>query len=277
MSQVDPHVVAFYDRHPIHADQILAKVEAARGSLSGLCRADLHPHDLDHYGGLAANEALAALAGLKPGESVLDLCAGLAGPARWLIDTHGVSVTAIDLNISRCHGARRLNGLTGHLARMGVVAGDVTRLPFADSRFDAAWSQEAFLHVPDKPALLAEARRVLRPGGRLIFTDWVAGPGLTDDDRALMYRGIAATGLMEPAAYIAALRAAGFAQVRHTDISADWVPILQKRLDMFRGLREDARRATGQDPHADYVAFYERFVALIESGRLGGARLRADA
>ena len=50
--------IDFYDRHPISAQIILAKLVAARGTLEGLTPDDLFPHDQDHYGGLAANDAL---------------------------------------------------------------------------------------------------------------------------------------------------------------------------------------------------------------------------
>ena len=274
---VDPGVVAFYDRHPISAAQILDKILASRGSVEGLTAADLFAHDQDHYGGLAANDALAAAAGVASDSHVLDMCAGLCGPARYNATRSGCRVVGLELNASRCAGARDLNRRTGLDGPVTVVRGDVTKAPFGSGTFDVVWSQEAFLHVPDKPALLASARRVLKPGGRLAFTDWVAGPSLTADDRALMHEGIAALSIVAPADYVAALRTAGFAAVETTDVSADWIPILKARLEMYRGLREDARRASGADPHADYVRFYERFVALVDSGELGGGRFIARA
>ena len=68
--------IDFYDRHPISAQIILAKLEAARGTLEGLKPEDLFPHDQDHYGGLAANDALAKSARISIGSKVVDLCAG---------------------------------------------------------------------------------------------------------------------------------------------------------------------------------------------------------
>src|SRR5207248_5265114 len=73
--------IDFYDGHPITAQIILAKLKAARGTLEGLKPDDLFPHDQDHYGGVAANDALAKCARIGIGSRVVDLCAGLGGPA----------------------------------------------------------------------------------------------------------------------------------------------------------------------------------------------------
>jgi MPBQ/MSBQ methyltransferase len=50
-------------------------------------------------------------------------------------------------------------------------------MPFADERFDVVWTQNASMNIPDKARLVAEQRRVLRPGGRLVFQAIFAGPG----------------------------------------------------------------------------------------------------
>lgn len=274
-SQGAGHVIAFYDRHPISAAQVLAKVEAHRGNLTDLTPEDLWPFDQDHYGGLAANDAIADRAGLGPGSLVLDLCAGLGGPARYHAVRRGCTVVAFDLNAGRMAGAARLNRLTGLEDRVLVVRGDAVHLPFAPGRFDAVLSQEAFLHVPDTAALLAGCHRVLKPGGRLVFTDWTAGAALTGADRGLLERGIAAQSIHPADDYRGLLVAAGFADVTVEDLSADWVPILRERLRMYQGLRQDAIAATGADPHKDYCEFYEAFVGLVENGALGGARFTA--
>ena len=55
MTDRNTHVLDLYTRHPISAQQIIAKVRASRGHLENLTPEDLYPHDQDHYGGLSAN------------------------------------------------------------------------------------------------------------------------------------------------------------------------------------------------------------------------------
>src|ERR1700676_3479215 len=73
--------IDFYERHPISSEIILAKLNASRGHLNDVAPEELFPHDQDHYGGLEANDALAARAGIGKGTRVVDFCAGLGGPS----------------------------------------------------------------------------------------------------------------------------------------------------------------------------------------------------
>src|SRR5881628_2334218 len=75
----------FYDRHPISEQEVLAAVARRRGGdLSQLSPDDLFEFDQDHYGGLQAVDELASRAGIATASHVLDVCAGLGGPARFL-------------------------------------------------------------------------------------------------------------------------------------------------------------------------------------------------
>jgi SAM-dependent methyltransferase len=203
------------------------------------------------------------------------MCAGLGGPARFLAARYGCAVVALERHAGRAAGAADLTRRVGLAGRMRVVRADALAPPFADASFDVVMSQEAFLHIADKPALLAGCHRLLAAGGRLVFTDWTATPALGPADRELMWRGIAAQGLLSADDYRHQLAAAGFRSVESEDLTAQWAEILAGRLRMYQGLREDARRATGADPHADYVKFYEAFVRLVQERRLGGARFVA--
>ena len=174
MSVTIQSAVDFYERHPISAQFILTKLEAARGSLDGLAPEELYPHDQDHYGGLEANDALAAAAQLQPGMRVADFCAGLGVPARYFAHKFGVTVTGIELTPPRVTGAAELTRRVGLEGSVQVLAGDVMAVPLPDVSQDAVVSQEAFLHVPDLRRTFAEAFRILVPGGRFAFTTWTA-------------------------------------------------------------------------------------------------------
>ena len=92
-------------------------------------------------------------------------------------------------------GMERLTRRVGLRHAVSVVRADATALPFGAARFDACLSQEALLHVADKAAVLAEAGRVLLPGGRLAFSDWIAHSGLGDLERARLADWMAAVTL----------------------------------------------------------------------------------
>jgi ubiquinone/menaquinone biosynthesis C-methylase UbiE len=71
------------------------------------------------------------------------------------------------LTPARVAGAAELTKLVGLQDRVRVLEGNVMDVPLPDAGMDAVVSQEAFLHVPDKGRALAEAFRILKPGGRL--------------------------------------------------------------------------------------------------------------
>jgi len=88
---------------------------------------------------------------------------GTVGTARM-----GADSTGLDLSEEQLGHARRLRDFYGVDA--GFVQGDVTDLPFLDDSFDLASSEAAFQMVEDLGRALAEAHRVLRPGGVFVLS-----------------------------------------------------------------------------------------------------------
>jgi sarcosine/dimethylglycine N-methyltransferase len=277
MSQPLPPVVDFYRRHPISEGQIVDALRRQGKDLARLVPEDLYDLDQDHYGGLEAVEMLGRRAGIGAASRVLDVCAGLAGPARFMARRWGARVTGVDLSPDRTAGARRLSAAVGLGGLVRMVRGDAQALPFRSGAFTAVVSQEGLLHVPDKGATLAECRRVLLPGGRLAFSDWIATARLGDGERRRLDEWMAAVTLQSIESYKALLGTAGFVSIGAEDLSSEWVVILRRRLEMFRSLKGDTVARLGQDRYDQYDPLYVFFVALVEAGKLGGARLSATA
>jgi len=102
---------------------------------------------------------------LRAGDRLLDLAAGTATSTEPFFDA-GVLTASCDFSLGmlRVGRARR--------PELGLVAGDATRLPFADDAFDAVAISFGLRNVADVPAALAEMRRVTRPGGRLLVCEF---------------------------------------------------------------------------------------------------------
>jgi len=114
------------------------------------------------------HEASARLLGDVAGRDVLEVGCGAAQCARWLIG-HGARAVGIDLSAAQLRHAAAIDARLG--VRVPVAQADATALPFGDGSFDLACS--AFGAVPfvaDPGAVMAEVARVLRPGGRWVFS-----------------------------------------------------------------------------------------------------------
>jgi MPBQ/MSBQ methyltransferase len=147
--------------------EILALVEDA--SPEGLA-----PLDQFHSGGIAATRELAALAGIGPGQRLLDVGCGVGGPARLLAAECRAEVVGTDLTEDYLKLGRALGERSG--ARVGFVCADALALPVADAAFDVVWTQHAAMNIADKARLYGELGRVLKPGGRLALHDIFLGP-----------------------------------------------------------------------------------------------------
>jgi sarcosine/dimethylglycine N-methyltransferase len=140
---------------------------------------DLAPLDHFHTGGLAASRELMQLAQIGADDRVLDIGAGLGGPARMLASARGCRVDCLELSPDYCAGAALLNRLTGLADQITVHRGSALDLPFPVGSFDVVWMQNVAMNIADKRGLYEEIRRVLKPGGRYAFQELAAGQGAT--------------------------------------------------------------------------------------------------
>jgi sarcosine/dimethylglycine N-methyltransferase len=108
---------------------------------------------------------------LQPDNEVLDIGSGYGGAARYLAQTFGCSVTALNLSEKENQRARMLNAERGLDDKITVLDGSFETIPADDEQFDVVWSQDAILHSGNRDQVIAEVARVLKPGGLFVFTD----------------------------------------------------------------------------------------------------------
>lgn len=108
---------------------------------------------------------------LNENSKVLDIGSGIGGSARYLAKTYGCQVVALNLSEVENERHRKMNKEQKIDHLIEVVDGNFENIPFPENTFDLVWSQDAILHSSDRPKVIAEANRVLKKGGEMIFTD----------------------------------------------------------------------------------------------------------
>lgn len=220
------------------AGKLVAAISSAL-EVAGLDRAALRPADLApvdefHIRGRAATlEVIEALA-LTADSHVLDLGSGLGGPARTIAELTGCTVTGIDLTPELCEVATALSEWTGLSDRTRFHVGDATATALPDASVDAALTIHVAMNIADKPALYAEAFRVLRRGGRFVAYDVLQGEG-GDIHYPVPWANDPSTSFLATTEDMRAmLPAAGFdviSEVDSSDESLAWFQEMRARID----------------------------------------------
>jgi glycine/sarcosine/dimethylglycine N-methyltransferase len=166
------------------------------------------------------NRRIAAAAGLTSDQNVLEVGCGYGATARFLAQTVGCQVVATNISDRELAEARRLTKDVGLDDLVQFAYGDFHGLEFEPETFDAYWCQESFLHAADKAHVLGEAYRVLKPGGRLVFTELLVRDGTPDDVRERIYERVGAPVMWDAPDYRQAMTQLGF----RMEVEEDWSP-----------------------------------------------------
>jgi arsenite methyltransferase len=212
-----------------------ATADCCGPAVSACCSEDPAGFGASAYGDLAPGEVpevarLAslgcgnptAIAGLRPGERVLDLGSGggldvflaarQVGPTGFV---YGLDMTDEMLALARA------NQVAAGVANAEFRKGEIEAIPLPDASVDAIISNCVINLSTDKPAVFREAHRVLVPGGRFTVSDVVALHPLSDEERADLasWAGCLA-GALTAEEYLAGLEAAGFRDAEVTPTHA---------------------------------------------------------
>jgi ubiquinone/menaquinone biosynthesis C-methylase UbiE len=198
---------------------------------------------------------------LKSDSRVLDVACGAGGPALFTAQTTGCHVSGIDINEGGIVAARKTaaaHNLGDRTEFQSLDAGKY--LPFAAGSFDAILSIDAMNHLENRGPLLAEWRRVLRPGGRFLFTDGVIVTGVLTRAEILARSNSMGHFLFTPAgAHEQLIDEAGFTDLQVEDVT-DTITLVSKRWHEARAKRRDELLKQGET-EADFANLQEMLAA----------------
>jgi len=202
-----------------------------------------------HLGGFVSSMDLAEKAGIAPGMAGVDLCCCSGAGMRMLVRfrnvarMHGIDATetVVKLGVQRCQAA----GLSDRIA---FTLADVCQTGLPAASADFVWGEDAWCYVVDKKRLIAEAVRIVRPGGTIAFTDWVEGSqGLTEAEARRFLTFMKFPNIQDAAGYRKLLVDSGCEVLRIED-TGRFAPCVDLYLKMLnQQLTYDALRIVGYD------------------------------
>jgi arsenite methyltransferase len=200
--------------------------------------------DSFHPGGPALTERLGQLLGLTPESLVLDAASGKGTSAVLIAQRFGSVVLGVDLSAQNVAHANAEADRLGLAGRVSFRVGDAERLPLDDASVDAVICECAFCTFPDKKAAANEFARVLKPGGRVGFSDITRASGPAAELADLMAWVACLADACPIETYAALLTDADFIHVateNHDAVLLEMIRSIGSRLfaaDILRGLRK---------------------------------------
>jgi len=206
---------------------------------------------------------------LPPAGQILEIACGAGGPALHVASRTGCRVSGIDANEKGIASARAAAATHASGARTRFEIADATApLPFPSQMFDGLLCIDSMNHFPDRAGVLREWWRVLRPGGRAVFTDPVVVTGPVTNEELASRSSIGFFLFVPPGTNERLVERAGFHLARSEDVT-DNIVLVSGRWLAARARHEEALvRIEGRERFEGLQTFFEAVHRLTKEKRL---------
>ena len=217
----------------------------------------------------AESHEIPKLLQLSSSSSVLEIGCGSGGYAVHLAKHIGCQVVGLDINAEGIRNAEALGEKDQLGARVKFEQCDVSqRLPVEDNAFDAIYSNDVLCHVPRRSQVLSDLRRVLKFGGRLLFSDALIIGGLLSHEEIATRSSIGMYFFSPPGENERLIKQSGLKQIEARD-TTDSAALLSKRWHDAREKRKAALvLSEGEANFAGVQQFLECVHTLTAERRL---------
>ncbi|MFL6464788.1 MAG: class I SAM-dependent methyltransferase [Bryobacteraceae bacterium] len=234
-------------------------------------RAETYDLDLGQTGWMSGEEfrTFFEWLALTPASRVLEVGCGAGGCALYLARTVGATVTGIDVNENGIRNARSLaqtEGLTSQVSFELADAGQ--KLLFADNSFDAVFSNDAMCHIPRRLQVLEEWYRVLKPGGRMLFTDALIVTGVLSNEEIATRSSIGTYFFLPPGENERLIEEAGFHLLSGVNVTGAVAAISGRWLHAREQKSQELLAFEGETNYFGLQRFLATVHALAQEERL---------
>ena len=236
-----------------------------------LVRIETYGEDLGQTSWVTTEESdeIPGLLDLSRNSSVLEMGCGSGGYALHLAEKVGCRIVGLDINAAGVRNANQL-ARTRNLASVARFEEcDVSKkLPFDDRVFDAVFSNDVLCHIPGRAEVLREMYRVLKPGGRMLFSDALVVGGMLSHEEIATRSSIGYYVYSPPGENERLIERAGFRQIRVTDTTDSAARISQRWHDAREKTKQELVAAEGSANFAGLQRFLSCVHVLTREKRL---------
>jgi cyclopropane fatty-acyl-phospholipid synthase-like methyltransferase len=206
---------------------------------------------------------------LAAADHVLDVGCGSGGLALFLARERGCRVTGVDVNEAGIQAGLVRVRQAGQEDRVHFRRANVREpLPFPEESFDAIVCMDAICHFPDRLRLFGEWHRVLRPGGRMLYTDPVVVTGLVSNEELAARSSTGYFEFFPPGVNERLIRLAGFVLVRIENVTENEVQVSRRWHDARQHRAAELIRMEGEETFLGLQRFLATVHRLTSEGRL---------
>jgi len=204
---------------------------------------------------------------LTPGSAVVEIGSGSGRYALRIAESIGCQITGLDINAFGISNANQLSHTLkleklAHFEQCDVALG----LPFANETFDSAFSNDALCHIPNRPKLLSELSRVLKPAARLLFSDALVIGGILSHEEIATRSSIGYYAFSPPGENERLMDQAGFRVLCVIETSESAAGIAKRR-HAARAKRKDALIAAEGEANFEGLQKFLSCVHMLTSER----------
>uniref|UniRef100_A0A8C1GP30 phosphoethanolamine N-methyltransferase n=1 Tax=Cyprinus carpio TaxID=7962 RepID=A0A8C1GP30_CYPCA len=215
-------------------------------------------------GGFNTTKEFVDMLNLTAGQKVLDVGCGIGGGDFYMAKTFGVEVLGMDLSSNMVEIAIE-RAVKEKLPLVQFEVSDATKRRFPDAAFDVVYSRDTILHIRDKLDLFGKFYSWLKPGGKLLISDYCCGekpwsPAFQD---YIIQRGYI---LYTPQRYGQFLTEVGFSNVRAEDRTEQFIQVIKAELQRAEEMKEEFIQEFSQEDYDAVVNGWTEKLQRCETG-----------
>jgi len=235
-----------------NSDQFQQFLDDSQYKLNGILRYEkIFGRGFISTGGVTTTKEIVSKLNLKAGEKVLSVGCGIGGGELYMKQQYGANVHGIDLSKNMLSVAR-LRAAEANVDDIQFEFANVLIKDFPAASFDVIYSRDCIIHIREKKELFERFFRWLKPGGRLMISDYTCCTDEKKTEEFWAYLADRKYDLRPIDEYLAFITAAGF-EATATDMSQWFTDILNMELEAFDLMKEDFLKHHSEKDYSDIV------------------------